>query len=100
MKTKKRQDKKAKPQSTKQGVTAGQGEAAAGIVYATDAAISTRLEIIGELPADVTPAIAYALALTRKVSSPAAGQFYEFLRGAEARLSFKQHGFLAPAFGH
>jgi molybdate transport system substrate-binding protein len=75
------------------------GEAAAGIVYATDARISAGVEIVGEFPAELIPAIAYPLALTRAEPSPAARRFYDFLRSADAQRLFEQHGFIAPAAG-
>ncbi len=72
------------------------GEAAAGIVYATDAALSERVRVIGSFPAELTPPIAYALALVGQEPRRAARRFYDFLLGPEARRLFLRHGFLAP----
>lgn len=72
------------------------GEAAAGVVYATDAAISPRVRIVGRFPAGSHPPIVYPLALIGARTSPAAERFYEHLRGADAAEVFRSHGFLIP----
>ncbi len=71
------------------------GECAAGIVYATDARVSTRVEVLGEFPARTHRAIVYPFALTREARSEARA-FLEFLRGDEARAIFARHGFTTP----
>ena len=70
------------------------GEAAAGVVYATDAAISPRVRIVGRFPAASHPPIVYPLALVGARASDAALRFYEHLRGAAAAEVFRAHGFL------
>lgn len=72
------------------------GEAAAGIVYATDAAISARVRIVGRFPAGSHPPIVYPLALIAGRASASARRFYEHLRSAEAAAVFRAHGFLVP----
>ena len=73
------------------------GEAAAGIVYATDARLSTRVRIAAVLPADSHPPILYPLAVVAGHRRPAVERFYVFLSGPEASAVFVAHGFLRPA---
>ena len=69
-------------------------EADAGIVYATDAVISTKVQIALEVPEDLHTPIRYALVLVRRGGgSPAARAFYDFLGGEKARAHFRQAGF-------
>ncbi len=72
------------------------GEAAAGIVYRSDTAISRRVLVAGVFPRDSHPPITYPLALVAGRSSPEVERFYRFLRGPEARVIFRRHGFLSP----
>src|SRR5690606_31736432 len=55
------------------------GEAAAGIVYATDAAISDEVEVIATFPASSHPEIVYPVMLIAERDSAAARRFYDFL---------------------
>lgn len=73
------------------------GEAAAGVVYATDAAISPRVRIVGRFPAGSHAPIVYPLALVGESASDAALQFYDYLRGTDAAEVFRAHGFLVPS---
>lgn len=75
------------------------GEAAAGIVYETDAAISPRVRIVDSFPAAVTPKIVYPLAIVAGHDSPAVRAVYDFLQSAEATAIFSKHGFTRPAVG-
>jgi len=70
------------------------GEAAAGPVYATDAAISPRVRIAGRFPAGIHPPIVYPLALIAGRASDAAARFHDHLLSAEAAEVFRAHGFL------
>lgn len=72
------------------------GDAAAGIVYATDAVATPRVAVAGVFPADSHPPIFYPLALVRGRDTPEARRFYRFLRSAETRAIFRRRGFLAP----
>ncbi len=72
------------------------GEAAAGVVYATDAAISHKVRIVGRFPAGSHPPIVYPLALIAGRASAAALRFYDHLLSAEAAEVFRAHGFLVP----
>ena len=69
------------------------GETPLGIVYATDAAITPKVKVVGVFPEDSHPAIVYPLALVGEKASPTAKAFYEFLRGPEARAIFNKYGF-------
>lgn len=69
------------------------GEAAAGIVYETDAAISPRVRIVDAFPADATPDIVYPLAIVAGRDSPAVRAVYDFLTGDVAAAIFARHGF-------
>jgi molybdate transport system substrate-binding protein len=70
------------------------GEAAAGIVYATDAKASgDKVVTVGEFPADSHTPITYPAAiLAGKSEGPAKG-FKEFLSSPEARAAFEAAGF-------
>ncbi|MGH7156096.1 MAG: molybdate ABC transporter substrate-binding protein [Acetobacteraceae bacterium] len=69
------------------------GEAPAGIVYATDAAVSKNVMIAGVFPPDTHPPITYPFAIVKGGDSPAARAFLQFLSGPSARTIFKRYGF-------
>lgn len=69
------------------------GEAAAGIVYKTDALVSKGVVIAGRFPEDAHEPISYPVALLRGHDNAAARSFLEFLSSAEARAIFAKHGF-------
>lgn len=71
------------------------GEAAAGIVYETDALLLPDLDVAGIFPADSHPPIVYPLAIVAGRQSNAVEEFYGFLRGPEAASVFLRHGFSA-----
>lgn len=73
------------------------GEVAAGIVYATDAAISDEVEVIATFPASSHPEIVYPVMLIAGQDSAAARRFYAFLAGPEAREAFVRYGFIINA---
>lgn len=73
------------------------GEAGAGIVYASDLALSDRVALAGTFPADSHPPIVYPLAVVAGRSRPAVGRFFAYLAGPEAAALFRAHGFLVPA---
>lgn len=75
------------------------GEAVAGIVYETDAAIAPRVRIVDSFPSAVTPKIVYPLAIVAGRDRPAVRRFYQFLQSGEATAIFSKHGFTRPAFG-
>ncbi|MGE0419947.1 MAG: molybdate ABC transporter substrate-binding protein, partial [Acetobacteraceae bacterium] len=69
------------------------GEAPAGIVYATDAAMSKGVAIAGAFPADSHDPIIYPFAVTKAGDSPESRAVMDYLSGPQARDIFKRHGF-------
>ncbi|KAA2212493.1 molybdate ABC transporter substrate-binding protein [Teichococcus oryzae] len=70
------------------------GEAPLGIVYATDAAASRAVKLVGTFPAESHPPVTYPFALTRRAAAnPAARGFLAFAAGAEAAAIFRRFGF-------
>lgn len=69
------------------------GEAVAGIVYATDAAVSTRVAVAGVFPAGSHDPITYPFAVTTAGDTPEARALLTFLDGPEARSVFARFGF-------
>ena len=70
------------------------GEAPAGIVYATDAAISKGVAVAGTFPADSHDPISYPFAVTKAGDTAEARAFLTFLAGPEARAVFVRRGFV------
>lgn len=75
------------------------GEAAAGIVYASDARDATRVRVVGTFPAASHPAIVYPLAVVAGRATPAVMAFYEFLRTPQVQPLFEAQGFTALGGG-
>jgi molybdate transport system substrate-binding protein len=75
------------------------GEAAAGIVYTTDAKAEKGVKVIGTFPADSHPPIVYPVAQTAESKAADAGEFLKYLQSAKAKGLFEAQGFnvLAPA---
>ena len=71
----------------------GRGEAAAGIVYASDARISDRVTTRATLPADSHPPIRYPLARVDGADGARVQALYDFFRSSQARAIFQEHGF-------
>ena len=69
------------------------GEAPAGIVYATDAAVSPKVAIAGTFPADSHDPIVYPFAATTTGDSADARALLAFLAGPQARAAFIKRGF-------
>jgi molybdate transport system substrate-binding protein len=72
------------------------GEAAAGIVFGTDAAVSKKVAVAGSFPETSHEPISYPVALLRGQAQGEALQFYEFLLGADAKSIFVKNGFSVP----
>lgn len=68
------------------------GECVAGIVYATDAAISSKVEVLATFPADTHQPITYPFALVKNARPEARG-FLDYLRSPAAGAVFRKHGF-------
>ena len=73
------------------------GECQLGIVYATDAAISKDVTVVGVFPISTHTPIVYPLGLVQ--NNPQSVAFYQFLQGKQANAVFKKYGFtvLLPA---
>ncbi len=72
------------------------GDAAAGIVYATDARASAKVRIAGVFPAASHAPIRYPVAATRGAQAPQTTRFLAFLRSPAARRLLGARGFGAP----
>jgi molybdate transport system substrate-binding protein len=68
------------------------GEAALGIVYATDALVDKKVRVVGMFPADSHKPIIYPAALTSGAGSDAA-RFLAYIRGPAGDLAFRHYGF-------
>jgi molybdate transport system substrate-binding protein len=68
-------------------------EAPLGVVYATDAAITKKVRVVGTFPADSHPPIVYPVAAVAGGRSEAAKRFIDFLRSPESRAVFEKYGF-------
>lgn len=70
------------------------GEAPYGIVYATDAAASTGVRVVGTFPAESHTPVTYPFALTRRAEGNAqARALLAFLTGPEAAPVWQRYGF-------
>ena len=69
------------------------GEAPLGQVYATDAAISDKVKVVGVFPLDSHPPIVYPVAVVAGAKGDGPGRYIEFLKSAEARAVFEKYGF-------
>jgi molybdate transport system substrate-binding protein len=69
------------------------GEAPLGIVYATDAKAEPKVRVIDTFPASMHAPIVYPAAIVASSKHPAAREFLDFLRSADAAAIFVKHGF-------
>jgi molybdate transport system substrate-binding protein len=69
------------------------GEAPAGIVYATDAAVSKAVVVAGTFPASSHDPVSYPFAVTKAGDTPDARALMTFLSGPQTRAVFVQRGF-------
>ena len=70
------------------------GAAEAGIVYATDAAVSKKVKVAFPFDSDLTEPIVYPLALTKRgVKNSAGPELFHFLQSSAAATIFRQSGF-------
>ncbi|MCK0209624.1 molybdate ABC transporter substrate-binding protein [Starkeya koreensis] len=70
------------------------GEAAAGIVYSTDAAIAKNVKVIATFPADSHPPVEYPFEIVKGQDTPATKAFFDFLTGPEAKAVYAKYGFV------
>ena len=67
----------------------------AGMVYKTDAAISTKVKVACEIPTNEGPPISYPVAVLKGARDiPAARKFVEYLNSANATQLFQRYGFI------
>jgi molybdate transport system substrate-binding protein len=69
------------------------GEAAAGVVYSTDAKAEPKVKVAGVFPADSHPDIVYPFAVTASSTNKGADAFLTFLKGDKAAAIFQGAGF-------
>lgn len=72
------------------------GEVSLGVVYATDAAITDKVRVVGVFPENSHPPIVYPVALVKGSETPVAERFVEFLKSGAARAVFQKYGFVIP----
>lgn len=71
------------------------GEAPLGIVYATDAAVTDGVQVVGRFPAASHPPIAYPFVMVAEPATPAARRVFAALTGDDALQVYLRHGFSA-----
>ena len=69
------------------------GEATLGVVYATDAAVSKKVKVVGVFPDTMHDPIVYPFALIAGKETPAAKAFLDFVRTNESKGVFARYGF-------
>ncbi|MGC2422235.1 MAG: molybdate ABC transporter substrate-binding protein [Candidatus Acidiferrales bacterium] len=73
------------------------GNADAGIVYQTDARISSQVRVVATAPADSHEPIVYPVAIIKGSRNiPSAQAFLNYIAGPEVRAIFVKHGFGLP----
>jgi len=70
------------------------GEAAAGIVYMTDARADDTVKVIGTFPEDSHPPIVYPVAVTSASKNVDAAEFMKYLQSDKAKAIFESQGFI------
>lgn len=70
------------------------GEARAGIVYATDAAVAKNVKVVGTFPASSHPPVEYPFAIVKGQDTPETKAFFTFLTGPEAKAIYANYGFV------
>jgi molybdate transport system substrate-binding protein len=71
-------------------------EAPLGVVYATDAKVSTQVKVVGVFPEESHAPIVYPAALIRESSDPDAEAFFAYLQSKAAAEILAKFGFIAP----
>ena len=69
------------------------GEAPLGVVYATDAAVSSKVKVVGTFPDTMHDPIVYPFALVAGGETPAARALLDHIRTPEAKGVFAKYGF-------
>ena len=74
------------------------GNVDAGIVYATDALSSSKVNVVATAPENSHDPVIYPAAVVKDSKNPAAARaFLDFLSGAQARTIFQKYGFAIAA---
>ena len=76
------------------------GEAKAGVVYATDAAITKKVRVVSVFPETSHPPIRYPVAIVAGKKTEEVSRFFAFLASEQARGIYERYGFglaAAPA---
>jgi molybdate transport system substrate-binding protein len=74
------------------------GNVDVGIVYSTDALISTRVKVAAIAPSDINAKIVYPVGIIKASKNPnAAKDYVSFLFGAQAKAVFEKYGFSLAA---
>ena len=69
------------------------GECPYGMVYATDAAISDKVKVVGTVPENAHPPIIYPVAIMAGKDRPLVKKFFELLKSPEGGAVFEKYGF-------
>ncbi len=69
------------------------GEVPLGVVYATDAAVSKKVKVIGTFPGTMHDPVVYPFALIAGKETPAAKAFLDYVRSDAAKGVFAKYGF-------
>lgn len=70
------------------------GEATAGIVYSTDAAVAKNVKVVATFPADSHPPVEYPFEIVKGQDNPATKAFFDFLVGPDAKAIYAKYGFV------
>ncbi|WP_371347087.1 molybdate ABC transporter substrate-binding protein [Ancylobacter sp. IITR112] len=70
------------------------GEALAGIVYSTDAAIAKNVKVVATFPAGSHPPVEYPFEIVKGQDNPATRAFFDFLVGPDAKAVYAKYGFV------
>jgi molybdate transport system substrate-binding protein len=70
------------------------GDVPIAIVFATDAATDSGVEIVGIFPDDTHPKIRYPVAILAQSRNPAGSRFLDFLKSPTARAVFGKFGYV------
>ena len=73
------------------------GEAPFGVVYATDAAATDSVTVVGTFPAETHPPIVYPAATVAASVNPLKVEFLDYLSSPAARAAFERQGFAVAA---
>lgn len=69
------------------------GEVPAGIVFATDAAVTPKVRVVGTFPSGTHPRIVYPVALVAGKATSHARHFLDFLKAPASKAVFEKYGF-------